>query len=267
MDVERGFAAVNGTRLYYEVAGSGTPVVLVHGFTLDVRMWDDQFLLLAEHYRVVRYDLRGFGQSATPTTDPYVACDDLRALLDFLGIDAAAVVGLSMGGGVAADFALTYPDRTKALVLIDAALGGHRWSAEWTDAQRAIGRGAREGGVAVGRERWLAHDLFAPARAQPAVGPRIDRMIADYSGWHWVNRSPERNLENSVLEQLDTLVAPTLVIVGERDLPDFHAIAARLQQGLPQARVVTIPGVGHMANMEAPDEVNAQILGFLGDVL
>ena len=267
MDVERGFATVNGTRLYYEVAGSNTPVVLVHGFTLDVRIWDDQFLPLAAHYRVVRYDLRGFGQSATPTAEPYLACEDLRALLDFLGIDAAAVVGLSMGGGVVADFALSYPERTKALVLIDAALDGHRWSAEWTDAHRAIGRAAREDGVAIGRERWLVHDLFAPAREQPAVGARIDRMIGDYSGWHWLNRSPERSLETPVLEHLATIAAPTLVLVGERDLPDFHAIAAQLKQGVPQARVVTIPGVGHMANMEAPDEVNTQILGFLDDVL
>src|SRR3712207_1103532 len=106
MGVESGFAAVNGTRLYYEVAGEGTPVALIHGFTLDTRMWDDQFLPLAAHYRVVRYDARGFGRSDLPTGEPYSPHDDLRALLEHLGLGPAAITGLSMGGGIAADFAI-----------------------------------------------------------------------------------------------------------------------------------------------------------------
>ena len=82
MSVESGFAAVNSTRLYYELAGSGTPVALIHGFTLDTRMWDDQFQPLAEHYRVLRYDARGFGRSDLPTDEPFSPHDDLRALLE-----------------------------------------------------------------------------------------------------------------------------------------------------------------------------------------
>ena len=98
------------TRLYYEVAGSGHPLVLIHGFTLDTRMWDDQFETFAREYQVVRYDRRGFGKSSLPVDEDYAHADDLAALLEHLGIDRAYVLGLSGGGASAIDFALTYPE-------------------------------------------------------------------------------------------------------------------------------------------------------------
>ncbi|MEK7328872.1 MAG: alpha/beta hydrolase, partial [Chloroflexota bacterium] len=101
MQTHTGFAEVNGTRLYYEVAGSGQPLVLIHGFSLDTRMWGDQFETFARHYQVVRYDLRGFGQSAVPSNEPYTHADDLNNLLHYLKIDSVHLVGLSLGGGVA----------------------------------------------------------------------------------------------------------------------------------------------------------------------
>ena len=92
-------------------------------------------------------------------------------------------------------------------------------------------------------------------------------MVGDYSGWHWVNRDPARGIKPTASERLGEIVAPTLALVGERDLPDFHAMVAVLREQMPQARVETIPGVGHMANMEAPGAVNAAIFAFLADVL
>src|SRR4051812_9443671 len=167
MSARQGFAEVNGTRLYYDVAGAGPPLVLVHGFTLDARMWDDQIDDLARHYRVVRYDLRGFGRSALPGSEEYADTEDLHALLEHLGIDAAIVVGMSMGGEVAANFALDFPAAVRALVLVDAMIEGHRWSAEWDEAITPVWQGARREGIAVGKARWLGHDgLFGPAREQ-----------------------------------------------------------------------------------------------------
>ncbi len=97
---ESGYADVNGGKHYYEIAGSGTPLILVHGFSLDRRMWDDQFAVLAESYRVVRYDVRGFGQSVDIPTDPYSYPADLLGLMDALNIEKAHLVGLSMGGAI-----------------------------------------------------------------------------------------------------------------------------------------------------------------------
>src|SRR5687768_17047142 len=107
-DVVRGFAEVNGTRLFYEAAGRGPAVVFVHGGLVDSRLWDDQLKEFSKRHRVVRYDLRGYGQSAAPTAD-FSPVEDLRALLAFLGVERATVVGLSLGGIIAADFALEHP--------------------------------------------------------------------------------------------------------------------------------------------------------------
>jgi pimeloyl-ACP methyl ester carboxylesterase len=262
MEPEQGFAAVNGTRLWYEIAGEGPPLVLVHGFALDHRMWDEQFAALAARHRVLRYDLRGFGSSATPD-GPYRHEDDLAALLNHLGIASAAIVGLSLGGQVAVDFTLTYPEMVTALVPVDSVVSGHEWSPEWDAAVIPVWKAGRAGDLATAKARWLANELFAPARRNPAVSAHLERMIGDYSGWHWLHRDPVRGIEPPATKQLDRVRAPTLVIVGEQDVPDCLAIADRLGRAISDAQKIVLPGVGHMANMEAPAAFNATLLRFL----
>ncbi|MBX2998895.1 MAG: alpha/beta hydrolase [Caldilineaceae bacterium] len=255
--------AVNGTRLYCQEAGFGPAVVLIHGFTLDTRMWDEQFLPLAQHFRVIRYDLRGFGRSDLPTEDPYFHAEDLRGLLDALQIEQAALVGLSKGGAVAIDFALTYPERTLALALIDTVLGGFPWSSEGSARNRLVWQRASEGGISAAKESWLAHPLFAPALRQPAVADQLRQIIDDYSGWHFVNPNLEAGIEPPAAGRLSELTMPVLALVGELDLPDFLQIAERMGQQIPHAHTRTLAGVGHMANMEAPAVVTQALLEFL----
>ena len=214
MNSQQGFIEVNGTRLYYEMAGAGDAVVFLHGFTLDTRMWDDQFERFAEQYHVIRYDLRGFGQSAVPTDAPYAHFDDLKALLDALGIEQAHLVGLSKGGGVALDFALAFPAYVRSLVLIDTVLGGFAWSAEGSARDAQVWQRAGEGGIPAAQESWRAHPLFVPARNQPDVAARLDQIIDDYSGWHFVHANPERGLKPPVAQRLHELRVPVLAIVG-----------------------------------------------------
>lgn len=263
MEAQQGFADVNGTRLFYAIAGEGEPLVLIHGFTLDTRMWDDQWTPLAARHRVIRYDARGFGQSAPTGDASYAHTDDLAALLDHLHVSRAAIVGLSMGGGIAIDFALAYPAMTTALVTVDATLGGHTWSDTWNAQVGPVWRTARSAGVAAGKALWLDLPLFAPAREQPAVGARLAAMVADYSGLHWLHGDPQRSSEPPAGERLAEITVPTLAIIGERDLPDFHAMTERIVAGIPGARKAILPGVGHMANMEAPAPFNEILLGFL----
>jgi 3-oxoadipate enol-lactonase len=265
MDTRHGFAEVNDTRLYYEVAGTGEPLVLIHGFTLDTRMWDDQFAPFAEHYRVVRYDARGFGQSAPIGDLPYTHADDLATLLTYLGIASAAIVGLSMGGRIAVDFALTYPAMTRALIPVDAALGGYHFSEEANAKMRAAFKAARTEGINAAKARWLDLPLFTPAREQAAVGARLSAMVADYSCAHWTNGDPERHPDPPAVDRLGEIASPTLVVLGERDIPDFHGIADRITAQVPNARKVVISGVGHMANMEAPEQFNGEVLDFLAN--
>jgi 3-oxoadipate enol-lactonase len=254
---------VNGTRLYYEIAGSGQAVVFIHGFTLDTRMWDDQFTAFARHFQVIRYDMRGFGKSALPTGETYSHVNDLKGLLDQLGVQQAYLVGLSKGGAVALDFALTYPLRTRALVLIDTVLGGFQWSPEGAARDGLVWQRAREAGIPAAKESWLTHPLFAPAQRQPAVKARLACIVAEYSGWHFVNADPEQALEPPAAQRLPELRMPVLAIVGEYDIPDFLQIAELVHQQVPAARKTVVPGVGHMANMEAPEQVNDAVLQFL----
>lgn len=256
------FVETNGAHLYYEEVGAGPAVVLIHGFTLDTRMWDDQFLTLAERFRVIRYDLRGFGRSSPPAA-PYSHVEDLRELLDHLDIEQAALVALSKGGGVALDFALSHPQRTQALALIDTILGGHVWSDEGSARDALVWQEARRGGIPAAKASWLAHPLFAPAMRQPEVAAQLTQIIDDYSGWHFVNKNPEQHLHPPAAQRFHELTMPILVIVGEHDLPDFQHIAAEIGQHAPDAHTLVVPGAGHMANMEAPELVNHALLTFL----
>ena len=260
---ESGFVSVNGSRLYYEWTGAGLPLVLVHGFSLDTRMWDGQIEAFAQCYRVLRYDCRGFGRSSLPTDEPYWHHEDLRVLLAHLGIASAIVVGMSLGGGTAIDFALTYPEMTCALVLFDSTLGGFRWSEEFLGPISACSATARTDGIEAARQVWYAHPMFASAQRHPDVMARLRAIVSDYSGWHWLHSDPRRSADPPTITRLCDLAAPTLAIVGERDLADFRAIADLLASQGTNARRVVVPDVGHLANMEAPDACNEAISVFL----
>jgi pimeloyl-ACP methyl ester carboxylesterase len=265
MKKQNGLAEVSGTRLYYEVAGSEHPMVLIHGFTVDTRMWDDQFETFAQHYQVIRYDVRGFGKSDLPTGESYSYADDLRTLIEHLGISHAYVLGLSMGGMIAIDFALEYPGATDALIPADAALGGFQWQ-EFGESLASVWSRARESGIQAAKELWLGLDLFEPAMKKPDVASRLTQMISDYSGWHFGEDDPFPGLDPPAMQRLAEISAPTLSIVGEYDLSDFHTIAGVLQEQIPEARKVVLPGVGHMSNMEDPSRFNEIVLNFLADL-
>jgi pimeloyl-ACP methyl ester carboxylesterase len=248
--------------LDHSVAGIGDPVVLIHGFGLDASMWDPQWPVLHREFRAIRYDVRGFGGSAVPT-GPYSHSEDLLGLLEFLEARPAHVIGLSMGARVALRFALDHPNDAKSLTLIDPALDGFSWSAAWTRKSAEISTAARGGDVRAAKQLWLGHDLFAPARRDPNLAKALCEMVERYSGWHWGNADPVRRPTSAAIELLATVSCPTLVILGELDLPDFQAIARRLAAGIPRSTLRTIAGAGHMANMEAPAQVNELLLAHL----
>lgn len=257
------FADIDGGRLYYESQGEGETVVLLHGFATDTRLWQRQIPALAQHYRVIAYDQRGYGRSSLPDA-PYAPYDDLAGLLDWLSVAAAHLIGLSRGGGVALDFAIAYPDRVRSLVLVDTMLGGYRWSAEFRVMNGDVAATARDVGLTQAREQWLKTPLLALAWQVEGAGEHCAQMLADYSGWHWLNSDPARSLRPPAIERLGEVVVPTLVAVGEQDIPDFRAIADRLAAGVPGARLVVLPGVGHMSNVEDPVTFNRIVLSFLG---
>jgi 3-oxoadipate enol-lactonase len=251
-----------GARLVYEVTGEGPAVVLIHGFGLDMRMWDPQVGPLAARFRVVRYDCRGFGASGPfDPAVPYTHAGDLVALLDHLDIGDAVLVGLSFGGQVALQTALADPARVRGLALLDAVLDGVPWDPESAQALDEVARRVQAGGVLAGREAWLAHPLFAAVRERPELGGALAAMVAGYPGQHWLGQDSHRQTR-SPIDVLEGLITPVLVAVGERDVPGFREMSAVLARRIPGATHHVVAGAGHMISMEQPAAVNDLLIRF-----
>jgi 3-oxoadipate enol-lactonase len=241
----------------------GPPIVFLHGFALDMAMWVEQFRHFGRKNCAVRYDLRGFGRSSLPS-GAYDHCADLRAMLDHLGLKRPLLVGLSLGANVALRFAAENPGRVAGVVLASPGLPGHVWTEERPpDAARAIGK-AR--GVEAARSFWGAHPIFASLAAYPATKAEVMRMLAAYSGWHWQHDDVQAPAA-PIIDRLETIATPALVLSGDRDVAGYREIAAVLAARLPKARLVRYPDSGHMLTMEQPDAVNAEIAAFAAAVL
>lgn len=250
--------------LYYEDHGRGTPLILLHGHTLDHRMWDEFIPALAERCRVLAVDLPGHGQSE-PLKPGITWSDHLAALLDEVGAPRAAVCGLSIGAAGAVSFTLHHPSRVLALVTVDAALFGHPFPT-WPGPRPYV-RIARTEGLARGLEAWLNDPLFAPALASPAA-ERLRRIVMDYPGTEWLERQPPAFPPGPPeAERLGEIAVPTLVIIGEHDLPDFQEISDLLAQKIPGARKAVVAGAGHIAPMEQPERFLEILLPFLNEHL
>ena len=245
----------NKGQIYYETIGSGEPIVFVHGFTLDHAMWQPQAEFFSKNYQVITYDARGFGKSSLPE-GPYDHAADLSALLKHLGVGHVHLVGLSMGGRIAINFALNYPEKVKTLTLMDSALDGYKSEVDW----RVY---AKEQGLEKAKENWLNHELFTVTKKRPEVVSALRAIIASYSGWHWLHHDPQIVASTHARDHLHEIIKPTLIVVGEGDLSYFHNIANVLATGIPNSQKVIVPNAGHMVNMEAPDGVNELLVDFI----
>jgi pimeloyl-ACP methyl ester carboxylesterase len=261
--VDSGFAEVNGGKIYYEVTGRGHPLVLIHGGQMDRRMWDDQFALFSKSYRVIRYDVRGFGKSLA-STNVYADENDLAALLDYLQVKKAYVVGLSLGGRVAIDFALTHADRVDAMVPVAPGLSGFPFSPDPTEMDTI--RAAQAGDWQKVTDLWLRSGYMTPAMENPEIRPRLRQLALENAHENLDNPLLETMPNPPAIDRLPDIKAPTLVIVGDRDVADIEEICGLLYARIPGAKEVTIHGSGHLVNMEQPEEFNRAVLGFLASL-
>ena len=253
------YAKVNGTCLYFEIAGEGSPLVLIHGFSLDTRMWDDQFEIFSNYYKVVRYDVRGFGKSAFPTDAIYTSFEDLKGLLDYLSIEHSHILGFSMGGAIAINFALEFPELVDSLIIVGSDLSGYDYKYNYN----VMFEKGKEAGVEAARELWLSSLFLKSAFKNSTVSPRLRKIISDYSGWHWVNETPVRSLDPPAIQRLEQITSPTLAIVGELEIPDSQTITNIVHKRIPDARKVVLTNVGHFSSMEDPERFNQTVLAFL----
>ncbi|MCX7891110.1 MAG: alpha/beta hydrolase [Burkholderiales bacterium] len=238
--------------------------MLLHGFALDLRLWEAQVPALAAGRRVVRYDLRGYGGSSLPQPGAlYSHADDLAALCARLGAPRPHLVGFGLGGRVALDFALAYPGRARSIVLVEGVVGGWTWSPAFQNAYRPVLEAGRRGDIAAAKAAWLAQPMFDRARARPEVMGRIERMVADYSGWHFAHVDPERPVTPPAARRMGEVSPPLLALVGEHDVADIHRMAEALAAAAPAARHATLSGAGHASPLESPEALNRALLAFL----
>lgn len=258
----------NGVALHVIDEGAGETAVLLHGHTLDLRVWDDVAnVLVGADFRVVRYDQRGHGRSASPPGG-YRWGDhgaDLVGVIERLAPPAAHIVGLSKGGGIALECVLRRPDLVRSLVLVGPLVPDYSLSEAMTSSFRELARAIRMRGVQPAmREIWLAHPLIATAAARPGVRERLEAMVLTFPAGEYlasVRDVPDRDWK--VVDRLAEIAAPTLILRGEHEVPEFVAMADMLQAGIPRARSVVVPGSGHLVPLESPDAMAGILREFL----
>ena len=273
--VDTGYAKVNGTKLYYEITGKGEPLVLIHGSFGDRRFWDLQFTELSKKYKVILYDIRGYGRSALPNPDvAYKDCDDLEALMDFLGIKKPHICGLSLGSIIGIDFALAYPDKCRSLILAGPRVAGDgtdEYRTPNADSIRAIiarttdvvkTRGAKEATDYL----WTGDHAMGKTVISPGTREKLIKMGYEYSWWRYLNTSKREMAFPMAIKKLNEIKTPVLVVTAEYDLELCKEDAAIIMKEIPGAKLISIKGAGHLMNMDKPGEFNKAILEFIDKV-
>jgi 3-oxoadipate enol-lactonase len=258
---QQGFIPVNDGQLYYEKTGTGPPLVFLHGVCLDHRMWQQHVDYFSRSYTCINLDLRGFGNSSLPGSSPYSFHQDIKTLLDSLQIkNQVVLIALSMGGKAAINFSLSYPERTKALILADAAVDGYNFR---DFRLEHIAKLAQQKGIDTANRFFLNQSIFASAKKDSAVFARLTQMVLSYSGWQWVHSNPVQELTPPAIEQLKQIKLQVLMITGEKDIWDFQQIADILHKNIKRSLKKEIADAGHMCNMEKPQVFNRLVSHFL----
>ncbi len=265
----------DGVRLYYEETGAGQPLVFVHEFAGDWRSWEPQLRHFGARYRAIAYNARGYPPSDVPEAVAAYsqdrAADDIRAVLDHLGIDRAHVVGLSMGGFASLHFGLRHPSRALSLVVAGCGYGAEPGTREKFRAEaEAVVAFIRDQGMAAFADRYAQ----GPTRVQfenrdPRGFAEFRRMLAEHSAVGSANTQlgvqRERPSLFDLVDRMKSLTVPTLVLTGDEDWPCL-APGLLMKQSIPSAALAVMPNCGHAINLEAPDEFNRIVGDFLAQV-
>jgi len=265
--IDSKFLDLEDARIHYAIAGEGSPIVFIHGFACDLTMWEPQVSFFSKQFQTLRYDARGFGASSLPGDASYGHYHDLALILEHLNMTPAYVVGLSRGGSIALNFAITYPHHVRKLVLAGASPGPNQATKVHdsgpNEGYHLLLELARKEGIPAAKTQYANSGIFSAAQTNPEVLSLVHQMLSTYSGWHFLNNDPQVDPDPPAHEQLANIKAPTLAIVGSEDVPLFHKLADMVETQTPNATKVIIPGSGHMVNLEAIEQFNNVVLDFL----
>lgn len=261
---ESGYVDVGSTTIYYETAGRGETVILLHGGWTSLRQWDEQIDSLSRDYHVVRYDARGYGRSSLGDS-AYAHHEDLRALFRHLGIERAHLVALSNGSTIALEFALTYPRMVRSIALGPAPMPGYDLGQEFTTGIRAISRAGGDRNIELARRLIWEFAPLRVASTMPAVRARLDTMFLRDHTWPQSRPgAPVRQRLHAPLAQLLPQVAvPVMIVVGDGEMPVLRQQADSMARAIPGTELVVIAGAGHVVNMEQPARFTRVVLDWL----
>ena len=256
------FATVNGKHLYYEVTGEGEALVLLHSGYTDLRLWDDQFESFGKYFKVVRYDIRGFGKSDRPS-QPFSHVEDLKELLDHLDIRKTHLVGVSMGGSISIDFTLRYPGLVECLVLCGPSLNGYKPLIDEASHNRSVAGMSivkRDNNFNQSVEFMLDDPMWK--QSNPKTRKHLKNMFIDTS-LAWV-------LDDMVLissvpasNRLSEIKKRILLIVGSEDSKPIKEIAKFIESNITMIKTFNVKDTGHLPNLDKPETFNKIVLEFL----
>jgi pimeloyl-ACP methyl ester carboxylesterase len=263
-----GFANIDAAQIYYETAGKGTPFVMIHAGVADSRQWNNEFPFFANDYQVLRYDMRGYGKSE-PVEGEFSHMGDLVSLLDALKLtEPLIMMGCSMGGGLAMDFALAHPSRVKALIMVGSAPSGLQLDVptlpKFAEVEKAFEAGDLDLTSELETQIWFDGSDRSPEQVNQEMRKllyEMNRKALEYESRQLGKRVP--NAEIPAFDRLEDLSIPVLVIVGTHDTPYILAAADYMVEKLPSARKVTIEDAAHLPNMDHPHEFQTAVKAFL----
>jgi pimeloyl-ACP methyl ester carboxylesterase len=257
---------LNGARIHYRRSGAGFPVVFLHAGVADSRMWEPQAAGLGKHFDVITPDMRGFGDSELPPA-AWSPTADVLALMDALGLrQAPHLVGCSIGGGFAIDFALEHPERVSKLVLVGAGVSGHTFGNEHEHLYAEVMAAEEAKDLDALNEAEMRLWLVGPGRTSDHIDKGLRDLFLDMNrrSFHSdFESAPRQRLDPPAIGRLAGITAPTLVVVGDHDLPDVLATADLLVSRIRGARKAVIHDAAHLPNLEHPDKFNRLLLNFL----
>jgi 3-oxoadipate enol-lactonase len=256
---------INGARIHYERSGSGFPVLFIHAAIADARMWEPQAEAWATHFDMIRPDLRGFGDSELPPVS-YSSRKDLLGLLDHLEVERAHVVGCSMGGTAAIDLALEYPERVERLVLIAGGVSGSNLGAADAALFSDIEAADKAGDLDAVNRAEVRLWVDGPRRPEGSAPAVVRDLVLNMNGralkTDWTS-AEDQGIDRPAITRLGEIRAPTLVIVGDQDLPHASANADVITSKVPGARRAIVKDAAHLPSLERPEEFNRLVLDFL----
>ncbi len=264
-------STADGGRLYYEERGKGQPILLLHGHSLDRRMWDTQWRPLSRHYHVVRMDFRGYGRSSEQREDLQMThADDVLTVMDSLGLAKAHVVGLSMGAFVAGDLLAMHPERLLSCTMASGGIRSTPGPSTPMDSAESAKRdheiaALKEKGVEQMKREWTEQLISSGGSQRERMRPALTQMINDWSAWQPLHKEVRLFYAREAWQRLQergTVSVPTLFLRGESDLKG-KTFSPREAKHLSNSRIVVLPDCGHMMNMERPKDFNRSILEFL----